>query len=125
MDRKTAIPNFDSPDALAWLEAASTQELDALPFGAIQMAARGLVTAYNAWESEKAGLSKDRVLQRNFFADVAPCMNNYLVAERFLAEPELDVMLDYILTLRMAPTPVRLRLLKSSAAQHMYLLVKR
>lgn len=125
MERQTAITNFDSPDALAWLEAASTQELDALPFGVIQMAAGGLVTAYNTWESEKSGLSKDRVLQRNFFADVAPCMNNYLVAERFLAEPELDAMLDYILTLRMAPTPVKLRLLKSSAAEHMYLLVKR
>ncbi len=103
----------------------SPLELDSLSFGVIQMSAGGQVTAYNTWESEKAGLSKDRVLHRNFFADVAPCMNNYLVAERFLAEPELDVVLDYILTLRMAPTPVQLRLLKSIAAAHMYLLVKR
>jgi len=116
---------FDSPDALAWLEAASTQALDTLPFGAIRMEPSGRVTAYNTWESAKAGLSKDRVLQRDFFADVAPCMNNYLVAERFRAEPELDVVLDYILTLRMAPTPVTLRLLKSVTARHMYLLVKR
>ena len=120
-----ALISFDSPDALAWLEAASTEDINALAFGVIRMAFGGLVTAYNTWESEKAGLSKDRVLQRSFFADVAPCMNNYIVAERFHAEPDLDVVLDYILTLRMAPTPVKLRLLKSSIAQHMYLLVKR
>ena len=117
--------NFDSPNALAWLEAASTQELDTLPFGAIRMAPGGLVTAYNTWESSMAGLSKERVLQRSFFADVAPCMNNYLVAERFHSEPALDVLLDYIFTLRMTPTPVKLRLLKSPAVQHMYLLVSR
>ena len=120
-----AMIDFDSPDALAWLEAASTQQLDTLPFGVIQMAPGGLVTAYSALESKLAGLSKERVLHRSFFAAVAPCMNNYLVSERFHAEPELDVVLDYILTLRMAPTPVKLRLLKSSTVQHMYLLVKR
>jgi photoactive yellow protein len=123
--RSAAMINFDSPDVLTWLEAASAQELDELKFGAIRMAPGGAVTAYNTWESDHAGMSKERVLQRSFFADVAPCMNNYLVAERFRAEPDLDVMLDYIFTLRMTPTPVRLRLLKSSDARHMYLLVSR
>jgi photoactive yellow protein len=123
--RSAAMINFDSPDALAWLEAASAQELDKLTFGAIRMTPGGLVAAYNTWESDHAGMTKERVLQRSFFADVAPCMNNYLVAERFRAEPDLDVVLDYIFTLRMRPTPVRLRLLKSSEVQHMYLLVSR
>ncbi len=72
-----------------------------------------------------AGLSKERVLTRNFFADVAPCTNNFMVAERFLSEPELDATLDYVFTLRMKPTPVTLRLLRSAASRHMYLLVKR
>jgi len=48
-----------------------------------------------------------------------------MVAERFISERELDATLDYVFTLRMKPTPVKLRLLKSASADHMYLLVKR
>ena len=40
-------------------------------------------------------------------------MNNYLVAQRFIDEPEIDDTIDFVLTLRMRPTPVKLRLLKS------------
>jgi len=43
--------------------------------------------------------------------DVGPCTNNYLVAQRFLDCDELDEQLDYVFTFRMAPTPVRLRML--------------
>jgi len=117
--------DFEDTAGLAQLEAMSAQGLDGLAFGVVRTRADGEVVAYNAGESKMAGLSSDRVLGRNFFADVAPCTNNYLVAERFLGEPELDATLDYVFTLRMKPTPVTLRLLKSAAADHMYLLVKR
>ena len=101
------------------------EALDELAFGVVRMRIGGEVVAYNAWESNMAGLSKERVLTRNFFADVAPCTNNYLVAERYLNEPKRDATLDYVFTLRMKPTAVKLRLLRSAAADHMYLLVKR
>jgi len=116
---------FDSPGALSWLDAASSDDLDGAQFGVVRMEVGGRVVSYNLYESQLAGLSKDRVLSRDFFADVAPCTNNYLIAERFRGEPELDAVLDYVFTLRMKPTPVRLRLLRSAAAQHMYLLVRR
>jgi len=117
--------DFDDKTALAHLEAMSAQGLDELAFGVVRMRADGEVVAYNALESRMAGLSRERVLARNFFADVGPCMNNYMVSERFMSEPELDATLDYVFTLRMKPTPVKLRLLKSASADHMYLLVKR
>jgi len=117
--------NFEDTASLTPLEAMSAAELDALAFGVVRMRADGEVVAYNAWESKMAGLLKERVLARNFFSDVAPCTNNYLVADRFLGEPELDATLDYIFTLRMKPTPVKLRLLRSAGADHMYLLVRR
>lgn len=116
---------FDDAAGLAQLEAMSAQALDELTFGVVRMRADGEVVAYNAFESKLAGLTKDRVLARNFFSDVAPCTNNYMVAERFLSEPELDATLDYIFTLRMMPTAVKLRLLRSANAEHMYLLVNR
>ena len=117
--------DFDDPTGLAQLDAMSATDLDGLGFGVARMRENGDVIAYNAWEPNMAGLSRERVLTRNFFADVAPCTNNYMVAERFLSEPELDATLDYVFTLRMKPTPVTLRLLRSAASRHMYLLVKR
>ena len=117
--------NFEDKAGLAQLDAMSTQALDELEFGVVRMRNTGEVVAYNLWESKMAGLSKERVLARNFFSEVAPCTNNYMVAERFMNEPELDATLDYVFTLRMKPTAVKLRLIKSAAAEHMYLLVKR
>ena len=84
----------------------------------------GNVVHYNKTESHYAGLSPERVLGLNFFTDVAPCTNNYLVGGRF-EEDQLDERLDYVFTLRMKPTPVTLRLLKSPQAQQQYILVYR
>ena len=117
--------DFDDAAGLAHFKAMSTQALDELEFGVVRMRVDGEVVAYNLWESMMAGLSRDRVMGRNFFSDVAPCTNNYMVAERFGNEPELDATLDYVFTLRMKPTAVKLRLLRSATADHMYLLVKR
>lgn len=116
---------FEDADALARLEAATPEQLDALGFGVIAMAADGTVVAYNAAEARGAGLTAARVIGRHFFTSVGPCMNNFLVAERFEAEPELDATLDYTFTFVMKPTPVRLRLLKSPQAARRYLLVRR
>jgi photoactive yellow protein len=47
--------------------------LDALPFGAIQLAADGTVTGYNRAESVLSGLSPASVIGKNFFRQIAPC----------------------------------------------------
>ncbi len=83
------------------------------------------MTRYNATESRLAGLPADTVLGEAYFQNVAQCMNNYLVAQRFEDETELDATLDYVLTLRMRPTPVKLRLLKKAAITTAYVLVQR
>lgn len=116
---------FSSPNLLDHLEKADAATLDALPFGLIAMDADGHVLAYNAAEAALSGLTPSRVIGRHFFSAVAPCANNYMVAQRFESEPELDEFIDYVFTLRMATTPVRLRLLKSGNAHRMYLAVER
>ncbi len=50
-------------------------------------------------------------------------LSNY-VAERMLEAP-LDVTLPYVLTFRMRPTPVRLRLLRAAEAPRRWVLVAR
>ena len=51
------------------------EELDALGFGAIQLDFDGKILQYNAYESQLAKMSPDKVVGRNFFREVAPCTN--------------------------------------------------
>jgi len=118
------VPGFDDPDLVEGLVQMSAEELDALAFGVIGFDVDDVVVRYNAYESERAGISAERVLGRDIFVEVAPCTNNFLVAQRFLDEPDLDEQLDYIFTLRMRPTPVRLRLVARSGAAVRFMLVR-
>lgn len=115
---------FDAPDPLPVLLALDDAGLDACPFGVIGFDAGCTVVQYNAYESRRAGISRDRVVGRHFFTEVAPCTNNYLVATRYEEEATLDDVIPYVFTLRMRPTPVDLRLLKRAGAERMYLLVR-
>ena len=110
---------------IADIEGASPGDLDTLSFGVIGFGAGGLVEIYSAAESRLAGLSPERVIGKHFFTAVAPCMNNFMVAQRFEDEAELDATIDYVLTLRMRPTPVKLRMLQSAGASRRYILIQR
>lgn len=120
---------FDQPELLARLATAEDGELDALTFGVIGFGPDGVVVRYNAWESRAAGLSPQRVLGHPLFTVVAPCMNNFMVAQRFedaaAAGDRLDAVIDYVLTLRMKPVRVKLRLLAEPGASLRYVLVQR
>ena len=63
------------------------------------------------------------MIGRNFFSEVGPCTNNFMVAQRFEEELMLDEVLPYVFTLKMKPRRVNLRLLKSPDARRQYLLV--
>lgn len=117
--------DFSEDQALERLERMEEAALDALPFGVVGMARDGQVDRYNRTESELAGLPTSQVVGQNFFHEVAPCTNNFLVSQRFLDEPVLDETLPYVLTVRMRPTRVTLRMLKSEDVERMYLLIRR
>jgi photoactive yellow protein len=120
---------FNESGLLQYLESASDADLDELDFGVIGFDPATLVTRYNHFESSAAGLSRERVLGQAFFAIVAPCMNNFMVAQRFEDAAEdgeaLDDIIDYVLTLRMRPIKVKLRLLAQPGAGTRYVLVHR
>jgi photoactive yellow protein len=117
--------NFAELDLLDRLEESGDAALDEAPFGIIGMTVDGVVTTYNVAESRLAGLSPAKVIGRHFFSEVAPCTNNFMVAQRFENESVIDVVIDYVFTLRMKTTSVRLRLLKQAGRKRMYLLVER
>jgi photoactive yellow protein len=121
--------SFGAADLLPAIDSMDDDALDALDFGVIGVDAAGLVRRYNALESRMAGLSPQRVLGQPMFTAVAPCMNNYMVAQRLddaamHGEP-LDATIDYVLTLRMKPVKVKLRLLAAPSAALRYVLVQR
>lgn len=120
---------FDQPELGTLLGRLSDTELDELDFGVIAMDDQEVVRRYNALESKMAGLSPDRVVGKPLFDVVAPCMNNFLVAQRFQdaarAGESLDAVVDYVLTLRMRPTKVKLRLLATPGDAHRYVLILR
>lgn len=116
--------SFDAPDLPQRLDAAPAEEFDELSFGLIEMSSTGRVVAYNETESRLSGLSPERVLGQSFFEQVAPCMNNALVAARF-SEDALDEIVDYVFTFRMAPTKVTLRLMRRRGSDRCFLAVRK
>jgi photoactive yellow protein len=125
----TQTVTFTDAQLHAELDRCSDDELDALNFGVIGFTTAGIVRRYNSFESKAAGLSSSRVLGQPLFTLVAPCMNNFLVAQRFedalTQGTALDDIIDYVLTLRMRPCKVKLRLLALPAAETRYVLIQR
>jgi photoactive yellow protein len=121
--------SFTAPGLHGLLAQLSPEQLDRLDFGVIGFDADTTVCQYNQTESEAAGLSAPRVLGQPLFTNVAPCMNNFMVAQRFEdAEDDaatLDATIDYVLTLRMRPVKVKLRLLAEPGSGQRYVLVQR
>ncbi len=107
------------------LDVTPDETFDSASFGIVALTRGGAVLAYNRAEAALSGLDPKRVIGRRFFTSVAPCTNNFLVAHRLLSEAVLDEFVDYLFTFKMAPTPVRLRLLKHPDAERMYLFVER
>jgi photoactive yellow protein len=120
---------FDQPDLHREIEARSSAELNELEFGVIGFDGETVVRRYNAYESKAAALSPKSVLGQPVFTVVAPCMNNFMIAQRFadaaVGGAQLDETIDYVLTLRMRPVKVRLRLLASDGPALRYVLVSR
>jgi photoactive yellow protein len=107
------------------LESLGDEGRDALSFGVVGFDRETVVDAYNALESEMSGLAVRDVMGAPFFEATAQCMNNFMVAQRFEDESELDAVIPYVLTLRMRPTPVRMRLLATASIVRRYILIQR
>ena len=113
------------PGGIARLDALTDEELDVLPYGVVAMDKRGRVVRFNHAEAECSGLRPEEVIGRHFFDEIAPCMNNFIVAEPMMTEASIDDVVRYTLSARVETTDVFLRLLKSADRENMYLLLRR
>jgi len=107
-------------DALAGeLGSMSAEELDALPFGAIQLDEEGMVLNYNKAEERISGRSAAEVVGKHFFRDVAPCTR----VKRFFGafqtgvdRRELNEVFDFTFRFPTGAREVRIRMIYSRAA---------
>jgi photoactive yellow protein len=115
-------PLFNDSSLPEWLDLQSDEIYDTLNFGLVKMNYSGMITAYNVVLSELAGVSKEKALGKNFFIEIAPCTNNFMVAEKYKKDI-LDEVIQYMFTYITKPTPVELRLIKGKNGSQ-YLLAK-
>jgi photoactive yellow protein len=111
----TQHPDIDSPGLAAAIEALSEQQINNLPYGAIRLDETGRVVFYNDTERQQSGLRKE-VLGRNFFTEIAPCLNTPRYRGRIdeaLQAGRLDVAFDEIADLPngQADVPMHVRVL--------------
>jgi photoactive yellow protein len=120
---------FERSDILAHLESLDDAGLDELDFGVIGFASDTSVCRYNAYEAQEALLAHDKVIGLSIFTDLAQCMNNFMVAQRFAdalsSSCALDATIDFTLTWRMRPTKVKLRMLYAPEYATRYVLLHR
>ena len=123
------LPHFDAPGLCRTLNQCTHEQLDELPYGVIGFLPNGRIQRYNRHESQMAFFDREVVLGQHVFIELAPCLNNYLVETRFAdaeaASQSLDETLPYVLTFRMRPTRVRLRLLSEPDQPLRFVLIHR
>ena len=100
MKSLNAIASTLSPEPCQTVDEAidrchllSKEELDLLPFGAIELGRDGTILHFNRAEGSLTGVRPGRVLGQNFFTDVAPCtrvQSFYGRFERGVREFELN-----------------------------------
>ena len=116
-----SVQRFDvTADSIAMeIDLLSAEELDALPFGAIQLDANGTILAYNKSEERISGRSRAEVVGKNFFRDLAPCTRVQRFFGAFqtgLERGSLNEVFDFTFRFPQGSRDVRIRMIQSRAA---------
>lgn len=76
MNHHGKLPDYDAPDLAALIEKLDEKDIDALPFGAIRLDEAGIVRFYSQAERRLSGSGDRPRIGHDFFATIAPCMDN-------------------------------------------------
>ena len=92
-----------------FLDRFTAEELDALPYGVVQLDAMGTIRSFNAAEAENAGFTT-RPLGQNYFLEVYPSANAAEFYGRFLeAFDEKDLDDTFLFTFSCSHLPRRVQ----------------
>lgn len=123
--------NFDlssldaATDAVYQADLLSTDELDALPYGMIQLDSGGHIIRYSSAESRLSGLTAAECIGRSFFDEIAPCTKVQDFYGRFQQGVQAR-QLDAVFTFRFAfspPKDVRIHMFYSNVTRSVWVKV--
>lgn len=119
---------MSTPQAvLERIDGLANSQLDALPFGAIQLDLDGQILQFNEYEANLSNRRAPDTVGRNFFREVAPCTNVREFYGRFkegVERGELNASFDYRFEFRMAPRNVRVTLYYSAPTSTVWVFVQ-
>jgi photoactive yellow protein len=108
-----------------FLDRLSHEELDAIPYGVIQLDANGVVRSYNRVEAANVG-GIPRPIGRNFFRDICPSANVPELFGRFaqgIDDHKLDDTFQYTFSCGDAPRRVLLRMYYSVRTRSVWMFI--
>ena len=112
---------------LTTVDDYSNAQLDALPFGAIQLDVDGQILRFNEYEANLSNRRAPDTVGRHFFRDVAPCTNVREFYGRFregIDRGELNATFDYHFAFQHAPRDVRVTLFYSAPTSTVWVFVQ-
>jgi photoactive yellow protein len=125
-----SVPSLLRPghvdETLHRVETMSPAELDALPFGMIQLDTTGKILKFNQTEAELARLNRQGQLGKNFFEEVAPCTKVSEFYGRFIAgvaSKKLYETFGFIFRFAHGPRHVAITLFYAQVSQTVWVLV--
>jgi photoactive yellow protein len=116
-----------NPGLLTSIDGLTPAELDALPFGAIQLDRDGKILQFNEYEANLSNRRAPDTVGWNFFRDVAPCTNVREFHGRFIEgieRGELEVSFDFRFAFKQAPRDVRVTLFYSAPTDTVWVFVE-
>jgi photoactive yellow protein len=109
--------NIDVDSLVSEIGSLTADDLDLLPFGAIQLDANGVILAYNKSEEKLAGRKAEDVIGKNFFRDIAPCTRVkrfYGAFQTGVDRRELNEVFDFTFKFPHGDREVRIRMIYSA-----------
>ena len=119
-------PEHTVNNVLENADTMSSDELDKLPFGIIQLDAAGRILNYNAVESKLASLRKEDAIGKQFFTEIAPCTRVQEFYGRFkegVIHESLDTSFRFHFAFKQNPRDVTVRLLYSRRTRTVWVLI--
>lgn len=122
------LVEFGKADIENVMSTMSTDQIDGLAFGAVQLDGAGRIVQYNAAEGAITGRDPKAVIGRNFFTEVAPCTNTPAFKGAFddgVKAGNLNTMIEYTFDYNMKPTKVKVHMKKALIGDTYWVFVKR
>ena len=126
--REEANSQLDKTEVRKAVRTNSFENLNRLAIGAIEVDKNGRILEFSEAESKLSDLSKEEVIGKNFFTEVATCTNYGEFKSNFneIVEGEREeATFDFLLTHLSPPVKVRVMLKRSVIDQNYWIIIKR